>query len=89
MFEKHPLCSRTKLQSLFMAKSFGDLNCTVTFFNDAYVLQDHTLRTPIGSCKKRDGVYYYLEALKVKNKVNAMASKSLWHKHLDILQVRL
>ena len=36
-----------------------DLNCTITFDKNSYIVQDHTMRTPIGMGEEHDGVYYY------------------------------
>ena len=64
---------------LSVAELCKDLKCTVIFFDDSYVLQDHTSRTPIGVGEQRDGVYYYLGASKKKHQVNAVGTRSLWH----------
>ena len=53
---------------LSAAKLCRDLNYNVTFFDDSCVLQDPTLRIPIGVGEQKNGVYYYSGAQKVRIK---------------------
>ena len=52
---------------LSVGKLCRGLNCTVTFSDKYCVLQDRSSSTLIGVNEHRDGVYYYLEAPKIKN----------------------
>ena len=63
------------------AKLFRDLKCMMSFFNDSCVLRDCTSRTLIGMDEQRDGIYYCLGAPKMKNQVNAVGTRHLWHHH--------
>lgn len=66
---------------VFIAKITKELNCSVTFFNDSYVLQDRASRMPIGVGGQRDGVYFYGKAsLKIQS--NAVRMSELWHQRL-------
>jgi len=42
-----------------IARVSKDLNCTVTCFDNFFVLQGRTLRMLIGVSEQRDKVYYY------------------------------
>jgi len=46
------------------------------------MLQDCTLRTPIGVSEQQGGVNYYKEGLLGVDQVNAISSSNLWHKLL-------
>lgn len=48
-----------KCNLVFIAKICKELNCAVTFFEDFCLLQDRTLRTPIGVGEQQDGVHYF------------------------------
>jgi len=54
----------------------------VTFYDDFCVLQDCTLRTPIGVGKQSGGVYFFTEGPVEERQVNAVSSIDLWHRRL-------
>ena len=58
-----------------------DLTCSVTFFDDCYVLQDRTSRMSIVAGELRDGVYYY-HGVPIKVKSNAVRPGDLQHKRI-------
>ena len=71
-----------KCNLISIAKVCKDLQCTVTFPDDACFLQDRTMRTPIGACEQCGGVYYYKHGSLGKTQANAITIDSLWHKRL-------
>jgi len=66
-----------------VARLVKDLNCTMTFCDDFSILQDRTSRTLIGVGEQRDVVYFYKKALVVKDQVNVMMSRDLWHNRME------
>ena len=71
-----------KCNLISIARLCKELNCSVTFFDDFCVLQDHTLRTPIGVGEQRGGVYFLKEGSLEARQVNAINSMDLWQKRL-------
>jgi len=63
-----------------ISKLCKQLNCAIIYFDDFYVTQDCTLRTPIGVDEQREGVYYYKKP--TSNQVNTVSMRCLWHKGL-------
>jgi len=59
-----------------------ELKCIVIFNEDLCVIQDHTLRSPIGVGRLRGGVYYFDEFSPVTTKVNMLGLYNLWHGRL-------
>lgn len=43
---------------LSISKLACDMNCTLTFWPNYFVIQDSTLRKLIGADRERDGLYY-------------------------------
>jgi len=71
-----------KCNLISIAKVCKDMQCTVTFSDDACILQDRTTRTPIGAGEQRGGVYYYKHGSLGNIQANAVTTDSLWHKRL-------
>ena len=71
-----------KCKLISIARLCKELNCSVTFFDDFCVLQDCTLRTPIGAGQQRGGVYFFKDGSLEARQINAINSMDLWHKRL-------
>jgi len=56
------------------------LKCVVTFYDDSCMIQDRTLKTPIGAGEQTEGVYYFRKS---SDQVNAVDATSLWNRHLE------
>ena len=65
-----------------IAQLINELFCTVTFTHKLCVIQDHSMRTPIGVGEQRRGVYYFKEIQPGEVEVNRVATCNLWHRRL-------
>jgi len=66
-----------KCNLVSIAKLCKELNSSVTFFHDFCLLQDCTLRMPIGLSEQQHSIYYFKEGPLKVDQVNAVNSSSL------------
>ena len=62
-----------------IARLINDLLCTVTFTPKLCVIQDHTLRMPIGVGEQRRGVYLFKEASPKGAAAHQLVTSKIWH----------